>query len=80
MLSMLAMLYSYCLLAGTPGGDAYAFSEFQQMLAESGFRNCELHPLPPTFFSVVMGTKHHFWEYAPPTWVLSHRAATLSLA
>jgi len=37
--------------------DAYTFKEFQQMLQNSGYRSSELHPLPPTFFSVVIATK-----------------------
>jgi ubiquinone/menaquinone biosynthesis C-methylase UbiE len=49
--------FSLIMLAETPGGDAYTFSEFQQMLGDSGFHNLELHPLEPTFFSVVTGTK-----------------------
>ncbi len=49
--------FSLIMLAGTPGGDAYTFKEFQQMLQKSGFSRSELHPLPPTFFSVVIGTK-----------------------
>ena len=53
----MAASFSLIMLAGTPAGDAYTFKEFQQMLGNSGYRSCELHPLPPTFFSVVMGTK-----------------------
>jgi 2-polyprenyl-3-methyl-5-hydroxy-6-metoxy-1,4-benzoquinol methylase len=53
----MAASFSLIMLAGTPAGDAYTFKEFQQMLGNSGYRSCELHPLPPTFFSVVIGTK-----------------------
>jgi ubiquinone/menaquinone biosynthesis C-methylase UbiE len=49
--------FSMIMLAGTPGGDAYTFKEFQQMLQNSGYSRGELHPLPPTFFSVVIGQK-----------------------
>ncbi len=49
--------FSLTMLAGTPAGDAYTFSQFQQMLRNAGFRSSEIHPLPPTFFSVVMGHK-----------------------
>jgi ubiquinone/menaquinone biosynthesis C-methylase UbiE len=49
--------FSLIMLAETPGGNAYTFSEFQQMLRNSGFQNLELHPLEPTFFSVVTGKK-----------------------
>jgi cyclopropane fatty-acyl-phospholipid synthase-like methyltransferase len=49
--------FSLIMLAGTPGGDAYTFKELQQMLRNAGFRRSELHPLPPTFFNVVIGAK-----------------------
>jgi ubiquinone/menaquinone biosynthesis C-methylase UbiE/predicted transcriptional regulator len=49
--------FSLIMLAETPGGDAYTFSEFRQMLENSGFHDPKLHPLEPTFFSVVTGTK-----------------------
>jgi len=49
--------FSMIMLAGTPAGDAYTFKEFQQMLRNSGYRSSEMHSLPPTFFSVVIGTK-----------------------
>lgn len=52
-----AASFSLIMLASTPAGDAYTFKEFQQMLQNSGYRSSELHPLPPTFFSVVLGTK-----------------------
>jgi len=45
------------MLAGTPGGDTYTFKQYEQMLKNSGFRSSESHPLSPTFFSVVIGTK-----------------------
>ena len=53
----MAASFSLIMLAATPAGDAYTFTEFQQMLRNSGYRSSELHPLPPTFFSVVIGTK-----------------------
>jgi ubiquinone/menaquinone biosynthesis C-methylase UbiE len=49
--------FSLIMLAATPAGDAYTFKELQQMFRNSGYRSSELHPLPPTFFSVVIGTK-----------------------
>jgi hypothetical protein len=45
------------MLAGTPGGDAYTFAELQRMLRSTGYSSVENHPLPPTFFNVVIGTK-----------------------
>jgi len=49
--------FSLTMLAGTPGGDAYTFAELQRMLRSSGYSSVENHPLPPTFFNVVIGTK-----------------------
>lgn len=49
--------FSLTMLVGTPGGDAYTFSELQRMLKNAGFRSGELHPLPPTYFTVVIGQK-----------------------
>jgi SAM-dependent methyltransferase len=49
--------FSLMMLAATPGGDAYTFNELQQMFRNSGYRSSDLHPLPPTFFSVVIGQK-----------------------
>jgi 2-polyprenyl-3-methyl-5-hydroxy-6-metoxy-1,4-benzoquinol methylase len=49
--------FSLIMLAATPAGDAYTFKELQQMFRNSGYRNSEMHALPPTFFSVVIGTK-----------------------
>jgi hypothetical protein len=45
------------MLAGTPGGEAYTFAELQRMLRNTGYGSVENHPLPPTFFNVVIGTK-----------------------
>ena len=49
--------FSLTMLAGTPGGDAYTFVEHQRMLQNAGYSSVENHPLPPTFFNVVIGTK-----------------------
>ncbi|MGA8308639.1 MAG: class I SAM-dependent methyltransferase [Terriglobales bacterium] len=49
--------FSLAMLAGTPGGDAYTFSEHKRMLQNSGYTSATLHPMPPTFFSVVIGKK-----------------------
>jgi 2-polyprenyl-3-methyl-5-hydroxy-6-metoxy-1,4-benzoquinol methylase len=48
--------FSLVMLGTTPEGDAYTFAEYQQMLAEAGFKNPELHPLPPTAESAVIAT------------------------
>ena len=49
--------FSLIMLAETPAGDAYTFSELQRMLRQAGYSSVENHPLPPTFFNVVIGTK-----------------------
>jgi ubiquinone/menaquinone biosynthesis C-methylase UbiE len=49
--------FSLTMLAGTPGGDAYTFAELQRMLRSTGYSSVENHPLPPTFFNVVIGIK-----------------------
>jgi ubiquinone/menaquinone biosynthesis C-methylase UbiE len=49
--------FSLTMLAGTPAGDAYTFAEHQRMLRNTGYRSIENHPLPPTFFNVVIGKK-----------------------
>ncbi len=52
-----AAQFSLTMLASTPAGDAYTFSEHQRMLRNAGYSSVENHPLPPTFFNVVIGTK-----------------------
>jgi 2-polyprenyl-3-methyl-5-hydroxy-6-metoxy-1,4-benzoquinol methylase len=50
--------FSLTMLAGTPQGDAYTFSDIQRMLSESGFKNATRHSLPPPATqTVVVGTK-----------------------
>jgi ubiquinone/menaquinone biosynthesis C-methylase UbiE len=49
--------FSLTMLAGTPAGDAYTFAEHQRMLRNTGYSSIENHPLPPTFFNVVIGKK-----------------------
>lgn len=49
-----AASFSLVMLGTTPEGDAYTFGEYQQMLAEAGFRDASLHPLPPTAQSAVI--------------------------
>ena len=48
--------FSLVMLGTTPEGDAYTFAEYQKMLGDAGFKNCELHPLPPTAESAVIAT------------------------
>lgn len=50
-------MFSMMMLGTTPSGDAYTFSEFEQMFSSAGFSSSELHPLPPTFQQVVISHK-----------------------
>ena len=49
--------FSLTMLTGTPAGDVHTFTEYQRMLRNAGYSSTELHPLPPTFFNVVIGEK-----------------------
>ncbi len=39
--------FSLTMLATTPSGDAYTFSQYEQMFSEAGFARSELHSLSP---------------------------------
>src|SRR5437588_4472103 len=43
-----AAAFSMMMLGATPAGDAYTFSEFEEMFRNAGFARSELHELPPT--------------------------------
>jgi hypothetical protein len=45
------------MLGTTPEGDAYTFTEYRAMLAETGFRDARLHALAPTAASAVIAVK-----------------------
>ena len=49
--------FSLMMLMGTPAGDAYTFSQFEEMFANAGFSRSTLHPLPPTIQQVVISEK-----------------------
>lgn len=49
--------FSLMMLATTPSGDAYTFSQYEEILREVGFVQSELHPLPPTYFRAVIAKK-----------------------
>jgi hypothetical protein len=49
--------FSMMMLAGTPSGDAYTFSELERMFANAGFSRSTFHPLPPTIQQVVISDK-----------------------
>jgi precorrin-6B methylase 2 len=48
--------FSLVMLGTTPEGDAYTFAEYSRMLADAGFRDAQLHRLPPTAQSAVIAT------------------------
>ncbi len=52
-----AATFSMIMLGTTPSGDAYTFSEFEQMFRNAGFSRSEFHPLPPTPEQVVISRK-----------------------
>ena len=49
--------FSLMMLATTPTGDAYTYSQYNALLKEVGFRSSELHPLLPTYFRAVVALK-----------------------
>jgi 2-polyprenyl-3-methyl-5-hydroxy-6-metoxy-1,4-benzoquinol methylase len=49
-----AATFSMIMLSTTPSGDAYTFSEFEQMFRHAGFSRSEIRPLPPTFEQVII--------------------------
>ena len=53
----MAAQFPLTMLVATPGGDAYTYSEYQQMLKNTGFTREELHDLSPSFSRVVIARK-----------------------
>jgi cyclopropane fatty-acyl-phospholipid synthase-like methyltransferase len=52
-----AAAFSMMMLASTPSGDAYTFSELEGMFRNAGYARSELHSLPPSFQQVVISRK-----------------------
>ncbi|HLK09763.1 MAG TPA: methyltransferase [Candidatus Binatia bacterium] len=52
-----AVRFSLVMLAATPGGDAYTFSEYQAMLRRAGFARATLHDLLPSPARVVLAAR-----------------------
>ena len=52
-----AAAFSMQMLGGTPSGDAYTFTELEQMFQNAGFARSEMHELPPTIERVVISHK-----------------------
>jgi len=49
--------FSMVMLAGTPAGDAYTFSELERIFSNAGYARSELHQLPPSIQQVVISYK-----------------------
>lgn len=49
--------FSLMMLANTPEGDAYTFSELERAFRNAGFRSAELHEIPPSPQRVLIGGK-----------------------
>jgi 2-polyprenyl-3-methyl-5-hydroxy-6-metoxy-1,4-benzoquinol methylase len=47
--------FSLTMLASTPAGDAYTFSELSAMYDEAGFGDVRAHPIPMSPHTIVMG-------------------------
>jgi Dimerisation domain/Methyltransferase domain len=45
------------MLAGTPSGDAYTFSEFDRMFKNAGFAKNEIHSLEPAIEQLIVSSK-----------------------
>jgi len=52
-----AVRFGLVMLAGTPAGDAYTFTEYQSMLHNAGFRRTTLHELAPSPARVVIAER-----------------------
>ena len=52
-----AVRFGLVMLAGTPGGDAYTFAEYQSMLRNAGFGTPTLHDLVPSPARVVIAPR-----------------------
>ncbi len=51
----MAASFSLTMLASTPSGDAYTFSELESMYREAGFGSITAHPIPDAPHTVVVG-------------------------
>jgi precorrin-6B methylase 2 len=49
--------FSLTMLASTPDGDAYTFSELERMFRNTGFHSIEMHEMPPSMHRAVIATK-----------------------
>jgi ubiquinone/menaquinone biosynthesis C-methylase UbiE len=49
--------FSLTMLATTPSGDAYTFSEYERILRNAGFRSAALYPIPQSSHQIVLAVK-----------------------
>jgi len=52
-----AAAFSLMMLAGTPSGDAYTFSQYDSMFRNAGFKRSELHALQPSPNQLILSYK-----------------------
>jgi hypothetical protein len=52
-----AVRFALVMLATTPAGDVYTFSEYEAMLQHAGFSGATLHDLQPSPARVVISTR-----------------------
>lgn len=50
-------IFSMIMLASTPSGDAYTYTEFERMFQRAGFSRSELYQLPPTPEQLIISYK-----------------------
>ena len=52
-----AAAFSMQMLGGTPSGDAYTFTQLDQMFRNAGFSRSEIHELPPSVERLIVSYK-----------------------
>jgi ubiquinone/menaquinone biosynthesis C-methylase UbiE len=53
----IAAKFSLTMLATTPSGDAYTFSEYERILRSAGFRSAEMYPIPSEPQKIILAMK-----------------------
>lgn len=52
-----AAKFSLTMLATTPSGDAYTFSEYEKILRRAGFRSAKMYPIPSDPQQIILAVK-----------------------
>jgi 2-polyprenyl-3-methyl-5-hydroxy-6-metoxy-1,4-benzoquinol methylase len=52
-----AAKFSLTMLATTPSGDAYTFSEYERILRSAGFRSAKMYPIPSDAQQIILAVK-----------------------